>query len=333
MGDPTRSRLVAPWLILVGGGCFVGNSAEGLYCEDDRDCGIRLACIDNVCGGGAVATTTATTTTDETGTTTTDEATETTASNPCEDSEHDECNPLSNPDTCTPDCRLVRCGDGIFDEGYEGCDTSAPNGLPAGAPEDALCTSDCYMAAFWDDMQDAEASAGKWETIVEIVGGDPPRIEGWQLDEGSWGSGEYLDAAGLVILRSQSFDLPERPPGTQLELRIAHTWDFLVCASSPGAGGVIRVTLDGGLPDPVPFEGETGEIEDNCTMDPSNPLAGASAVIGSGQAAAGRVVLDDYAGQVIRVELVAAYDCYPCDPHDGDAWQISDVVVAPFPIE
>ncbi|MBV1857295.1 MAG: hypothetical protein KUG77_02710, partial [Nannocystaceae bacterium] len=120
----TPRRLLGAAIIgIFGGGCFVGDAANGLPCDRDADCGVGISCVEDpaltvkCCGGscslgsssGSTATTTTTTTSSSTTGPTSLSATE----------------PSSGP---------AVCGDGVVDAG-EACDPQDPRSLP--------CTDDC----------------------------------------------------------------------------------------------------------------------------------------------------------------------------------------------
>ena len=192
MGERLHSFGLAVGIALCASACFVGDAAEGLPCEEDRDCGVRLACIGNFCGGIAASTTTVGGTT-ETTDTTANEDSGTTEVSPCDT--YDECDPAD--EGCTPDCRVIRCGDGFFDEG-EACDASAPDWEPAAVHQG--CTAGCQLALFQDDMQDAERSEALWVVTAESAA--------WRVREDEWRSGPYRSSAELVSLRTIEFELP-----------------------------------------------------------------------------------------------------------------------------
>jgi hypothetical protein len=326
--------LLAALAALGAATCFVGEASEGLRCVDDRDCGIRLQCIDQRCGGGGGETTT---TTEGTGTTTQDttttlETTGTTASNPCDDDP--QCDPDLEPETCTRDCRIVMCGDGVYDDvGDEQCDASDPTWT---APNDQRCTEACHLTLFWDEMQDSEVSMQqRWEL-------DSDSRTNWHIAGDEWRSGAYLGQSALVTLRTREIELPASlPAGTALELRFSHRYEFDICGGSMNTepdGGVVRVVIGDREPEVVtPSAAGTLDPATECESisQPPNPLHDETAYVGAGQDDVSIDLtrfVDMYPGEILRIEFVAAYDCSNCGPTSSDAWRIDGVELAPFPV-
>ncbi|MGH1340011.1 MAG: hypothetical protein ACRBN8_00560 [Nannocystales bacterium] len=264
--SPKRSAaaraLLGPGLAgLMFSGCFLGDAADGLPCEQDEDCGIGVSCLadssdSNVkcCGGSCLAPGSGTgvvpTTSSEVGTSSGTTASETTGVDDL-------------------------CGNGVFDEDMgELCDASAPDGPPCGAGcslcgNDNLdagegcdnagnpnCGMDCqYVSLCGNGSLDAGEvcdvwglppgeecdSCTEWTAFRWVADGSPAGFcenedddcTRWARDEftGVWGSGEYFhngDAwAGPAvwpeaILRSGRIPFPSLEAGDVVRVELGH---------------------------------------------------------------------------------------------------------------
>lgn len=152
--------LVAGIFGFIGGGCFVGDAAKGLPCEQDGDCGLGVSCVEDpametkCCGGscllssssGPDASSSSSSSTEPTSLSTTESSS---GPSVCGDGTVDlgeECEPESGSSLCGEDCRF-RCGNGVVESG-EQCDDEEPS-----------CGGDCQfsMSCGNEVLEDGEA--------------------------------------------------------------------------------------------------------------------------------------------------------------------------------
>jgi len=132
-----------------GGGCFVGDAADGLPCEQDADCGLGAACVEDpaleikCCGGSCLLSSSSgpdasSSSSDSTGPASQTGTESSTGSSVCGDGTIDpgeacDPGPGSGSPPCGSDCELL-CGNGSVDEG-EQCDDDEPS-----------CGGDCQFS-------------------------------------------------------------------------------------------------------------------------------------------------------------------------------------------
>lgn len=150
-GVSTLGRLLGVGILgILGGGCFVGDAAEGLPCEQDADCGLGVSCAEDpalevkCCGGSCLLTASTGPGTSTSSSTSTEPTslpeTESTVDPPvCGDGMVDpgeECDPEGDDPLCGDDCQFL-CGNEQVDPG-EDCDDEEP-----GCGEDCKFSSSC----------------------------------------------------------------------------------------------------------------------------------------------------------------------------------------------
>jgi hypothetical protein len=352
----SRSRLLGLAAALVTGGCFAGLGAEGLPCMQDGDCGLMLSCdqatrccggpcLDDGTQGGTTTTETTTTSTSETTSTTTDgsSTTETSGS--------------TGPE--------IVCGDGVQD-GAEECDLGDQEN------EDVFssCTRDCTRPLFWFSPEQAmNIAMSQWdfqgqqvdETLYDTLSGD----EGWVLKQSPrrLTSGlpsepvvNMMGHSGVKRLRSSPFEVEMPPAGMVPMLHIRHRPSFDVCEPENTDGGRVHVmpamdleTSFQAAPPPMPIAGDSnievlGE-NTSCVMinarnpwgppDPAPVFAGESddLLTHSFPIPMDAVAAAAAVGDMLVIELGAAFDCETCDaPDRGDRWVVEAVSVTYVPM-
>ncbi len=257
-------------------GCFVGDAANGLPCDQDDDCGLGIACeMDEdanlmCCGGSCDAgfgvtssTTTASTepsatmsTTDMSTTTTTSTTTmaeSSTTSGLCGNGDLDEGEECDNP--ANPNCMdcayISDCGNGVRDPG-EICDVWGDDAdwCPPGCTELVLLewSSDDPISRtppFCDD----DAECDRWITTRENVG--DPIVSGLYYEQPSGGfDAALMGAWPEATLRSSPFDIRPLEPHQRVSVTFAQKFAFNDSLEELGADhGVVVFEPEGGRPE------------------------------------------------------------------------------------
>ncbi len=139
--------LLAGVLGAFGGGCFVGDAAEGLPCEQDADCGLGVSCAEDpaaelkCCGGSCLLSGSSgpggpSSSSSSTGPTSLSATESSSGPSVCTDGVVDPgeaCEPESGSSLCGDDCQFL-CGNGELDAGEE-CDDDEPS-----------CGEDCQFS-------------------------------------------------------------------------------------------------------------------------------------------------------------------------------------------
>jgi len=141
--------------VVAAAACFTGTDAEGLPCEQDLDCGLRLKCEEGFCGGRQGEGSTGTTSTGAESDSSSDGGLGV-CGNGVVEAPDELCEPPMaglNSAECDRDCSAPQCGDGIENVLAETCDASQADG-----PVDSeTCDVDCSEVACNDGYHNAVA--------------------------------------------------------------------------------------------------------------------------------------------------------------------------------
>ncbi len=244
---------------------------------------------------------------------------------------------------CTPECTVNVCGDGYVGPG-ERCDSE----------DRGVCTEDCRLIAFSDDMN---GSDNGW--THEVVSEPPPNMlcstfcfkDQWlraadletegHPDQGgmnrAWYSGNLSEVQGGASSRLISPSIDLRGVEAPVSLNFLHLYSFkeLDDVQHYADGGIVEVSADGGPWVQLELDAYITEINNelsSCDPDKSNPLLDLKAFVGE-LSTWGSVVgaLDAYAGSEIRLGFQIGSDCasYATQPYlGGDVeWYIDNVSV------
>lgn len=283
---------------------------------------------------------------------------------------------------CSEECERTGCGDGMIGPGEE-CDDGAGNGADAACTpvcttnvcgdgyagpgercdsEDRdVCTEDCRLIAFADDMN---TNNNGWDH--EIVSQPPPNLkcdngycfeDNWirtpevgtlkgHPEEGvgttyAWYSGNLSDVQGGGSSRLISPEIDLRGIDAPISLSFVHRFSFKEVDGMKvyADGSIVEVSVEGGPWEKLLLDGYIGEISNEysmCIATPPNPLVDELAFVGnvsSWLTTAG--LLDDYAGSRIRLGFQVGSDCasYGMPSMEGDVeWFVDNVeVIAELP--
>lgn len=167
------ARALACALACLSSGCFKGDAAQGLPCEQDRDCGVDDRCVAGFCGGppdGATAGETSGSSSGGSGSTTDIPA-------GCGNGMADpgeQCEPAvaGTPDAdCDIDCTLPLCGDGLVN-GYA-LNTAVGDGVSVeqcdpGSVDADDCDVDCTIPECGDGHFNDQAETCDDDNAVEV---------------------------------------------------------------------------------------------------------------------------------------------------------------------
>jgi hypothetical protein len=337
-------------------GCFTGADALGLPCNEDKDCGIDLACREGFCGGPPAGSETSTTM----GTSTTTESSSSAetgipecAAQPGDSNFCMPADPGTDDENCNFDCTVSLCGDGhVYAAAGEACELPVPgestcvcdamdctsvvcgdeqvNELAGeecdqgvDAEEYDQCTPQCRTNTFGDLLDDTS-----W--VVETEG----FTDGWTHETGEWWSGDYdilnqttdpdRAVAGVTRLVSPEIAIPEAG-ADPLVLRFRHRYDFdPYCDRGELAqadGGRVELWA-GGAPIAWPESDAVypDVLVDQCTdiAAPVNPLGAVPAFAGvANDLADVEIPLPAAAyGATVQIVFLAGFDCGLCDVDD-----------------
>lgn len=208
------ARALACALACLTLGCFKGDAAQGLPCEQDRDCGVDDRCVAGFCGGPLVGASTGGTSasSSEGGSTTTD------IPPGCGNGVADpgeQCEPAvaGTPDAdCDVDCTLPLCGDELVN-GYA-LNTAVGDGVSVeecdAGPQDAEdCDVDCTLPECGDGHFNAAAESCDDANAVEVdactnacqltllaTDFDDGALEGWTVEDYDLSQFGVADAPG-----------------------------------------------------------------------------------------------------------------------------------------
>ena len=167
------ARALACALACLSSGCFKGDAAQGLPCEQDRDCGVDDRCVAGFCGGppdGATAGETSGSSSGGSGSTTDIPAG---CGNGMADP-REQCEPAvaGTPDAdCDIDCTLPLCGDGLVN-GYA-LNTAVGDGVSVeqcdpGSVDADDCDVDCTIPECGDGHFNDQAETCDDDNAVEV---------------------------------------------------------------------------------------------------------------------------------------------------------------------